>query len=115
MTSHDLKVITIACAAAILLASIAWQPQDVFLTVPRGSLPSAQELEPAPPARLFTERNQINLEVPWEMPLKDLIGLYQLEQSRDEIIEQLGGPRADDDTRLEEGRALHFHLMPLIR
>jgi len=54
----------------------------------------------------------VRIEVPYAMTANDLISMYKLEQSRPQILQQLG--TRDGGSRLAAGRVITVTLTPLI-
>lgn len=62
-------------------------------------------------ATFFLERDSVTVVVPWDMSVRELLGLYHLDNNvsaRDALETQLGVARGDD--RVREGQVFSFVL-----
>lgn len=66
--------------------------------------------------RLLAERNRVELRVPWEMTIGDLVELYQLDQPhvRRQIAEQAGAEPGDRGHQLAAGEVFVVELTPVL-
>jgi len=114
----------LCCVVLLLLALVVGVQQDLAYRI-AGFRPLrpivAKELdEPERPddreaPRFLTERNEIEITVPREMPLGEFLRLYQLRELahvRRQIAKQEGVPQIDDDHLLRQGHRYKITLTP---
>lgn len=65
--------------------------------------------------RLLAERNQVELTVPWDTTVGELVDLYQIDlpHVRRQIAEQAGVDRVTDGHPLEQGTVFSLDLTPV--
>lgn len=79
------------------------------------TLDEAPELDDRQMPRFLDERDRVELEVPRDMTLRELLRLYQLAELphvRQQIAKQEGLPRLEDNHPLKKGKRYRIELTP---
>jgi hypothetical protein len=103
-------VLCMALALYVLVPTIGAPGQgELLLRRPLGKIIFQQPLSAIQETVFFRQRNLVTIRVPRDMDLNELIRMYQLEKSRQELLGRIGGRR-----QLRKDEVLRdIHLTPL--
>ncbi len=118
---RPIALLAIVLPPALLALLLLWPGSLAWLTGFRplrqldpAALEAAGGADDKGTPRFLADRNKVELKVPREMPVGELLDLYQIryEHIRKQIGEQLGIGRAGDDVVLAAGQKLVLELTP---